>query len=300
MKNNQKGITLVALVVTIVILIILATVSMTMVLGNNGLINRARQAREMTIEEQQNENGIYGQGEDYINSYLSGKVISTSGETATSTPEETTTPTSGETTTPTPVVTTCEVGQEVIVGGENFYVIESSDESQSTVTLLAKYNLNQAGTLQVPNASQDDTKCVFSNNNYWTSTYNAYTDWSTKKLDINTISGEQSGDAIYKAKQYAILKNGTNGRLLTVEEFDILKGDILDILRGTANQQGTSTTRGLCYWFASASTKGNNYVYSIQGTVNLNVNPNFYYRNGDGNGVRPVITVSKSLVQLVQ
>ena len=43
---------------------------------------------------------------------------------------------------------------------EDFYVIEASDASTTTVTLLAKYNLNQAGTAQAPNASYDDTKCV--------------------------------------------------------------------------------------------------------------------------------------------
>ena len=70
MLKGQKGITLVALVVTIIILIILATVSISMVLGQNGLINRARQAREMTINEQDNENAIYGQAEDYVDNYI--------------------------------------------------------------------------------------------------------------------------------------------------------------------------------------------------------------------------------------
>ena len=41
LKNN-KGVTLIALVVTIVILIILAAVSMTMVLGNNGIFEQAK------------------------------------------------------------------------------------------------------------------------------------------------------------------------------------------------------------------------------------------------------------------
>ena len=45
MKKN-KGITLVALVVTIVVLLILAGVSINLVLGNNGIIARAKDAAD--------------------------------------------------------------------------------------------------------------------------------------------------------------------------------------------------------------------------------------------------------------
>ena len=44
-KNNENAITLVALVVTIIVLIILAGVSINLVLGNNGIITKAREAR---------------------------------------------------------------------------------------------------------------------------------------------------------------------------------------------------------------------------------------------------------------
>lgn len=47
LKNTkEKGITLIALVVTITVLIILATVSINTVLGDNGIIKRAQKARE--------------------------------------------------------------------------------------------------------------------------------------------------------------------------------------------------------------------------------------------------------------
>lgn len=45
--QENKGITLIALVVTIVVLIILATVSINAVLGQNGIIKKAKQAKEM-------------------------------------------------------------------------------------------------------------------------------------------------------------------------------------------------------------------------------------------------------------
>ena len=54
MKKN-KGITLVALVVTIVVLLILAGVSINLVLGNNGIIARAKEAETKSAEASQND-----------------------------------------------------------------------------------------------------------------------------------------------------------------------------------------------------------------------------------------------------
>ena len=64
MKNN-KGITLVALVVTIIVLIILAGVSINLILGDNGIITIARKAKENTelarVEEETQLNELYTQ-----------------------------------------------------------------------------------------------------------------------------------------------------------------------------------------------------------------------------------------------
>ena len=54
MKNN-KGITLVALVVTIVVLLILAGVSINLVLGNNGIIAKAKDAKTKSAEASEND-----------------------------------------------------------------------------------------------------------------------------------------------------------------------------------------------------------------------------------------------------
>ena len=59
MKNivnrRNSGITLIALVVTIVVLIILATVSINTVLGDNGIISRAQKARDSYSNSQKSE-----------------------------------------------------------------------------------------------------------------------------------------------------------------------------------------------------------------------------------------------------
>ncbi len=48
MKKNERGITLIALVVTIVVLLILAGVSISMLTGENGIITQAQDAKLAT------------------------------------------------------------------------------------------------------------------------------------------------------------------------------------------------------------------------------------------------------------
>ena len=55
MLKKQKGITLVALVVTIVVLLILAGVSINLVLGDNGIVKKAQEAKRKSGEASQND-----------------------------------------------------------------------------------------------------------------------------------------------------------------------------------------------------------------------------------------------------
>lgn len=50
MLKNQKGITLIALVITIIVLLILAGVSIAMLTGPNGLLTRAGNAKDDTLK----------------------------------------------------------------------------------------------------------------------------------------------------------------------------------------------------------------------------------------------------------
>ena len=90
LKNlkERNGITLVALVVTIVVLIILATITVTIVVGENGLINRAQQAKTMQESAKDKEEldtillayrldnetkKAQGEGEQTLKTYLEGE-----------------------------------------------------------------------------------------------------------------------------------------------------------------------------------------------------------------------------------
>lgn len=221
MKAN-KGITLVALVITIIILIILAGVSISLVMGDNGIATKARQGATNYQNATKEEMSL-------INTLLDNVGFDQTGGG------------SGGGGNPPATYAAYSIGQEVKVGEEEFYVLEASDSTQGTVTLFAKYNLNSAGTAQAKNERASNVAVAFSSEYYWEDAYTNYTDWSTKKLDINTVSGAVAGDAIYKAKQYAKTVSGDNnnnsGRLLTYEEAYNLNDSYGDMIWGPPETQ---------------------------------------------------------------
>ena len=70
MLKNQRGITLVALVITIVVLIILATVAISFAFGNNGLVNRAGDARDFYANDTKYTDQSIVNVQHYINDVL--------------------------------------------------------------------------------------------------------------------------------------------------------------------------------------------------------------------------------------
>ena len=68
--KEHKGITLIALVVSIIVLLILAGISINMLTGQNGILNRTREAKEKTLFSQQEENSILTSYEDQISNYV--------------------------------------------------------------------------------------------------------------------------------------------------------------------------------------------------------------------------------------
>ncbi len=70
MLKGQKGVTLVALVVTIIVLIILAGVSISMVIGNNGIATRAQEARDLQANAAVHENQSLANLEKFTNEQI--------------------------------------------------------------------------------------------------------------------------------------------------------------------------------------------------------------------------------------
>ena len=67
MLKNKKGITLIALVITIIVLLILAGVTIATLTGENGILSRAQEAKEKTEEAQVNEEEILNSYENLLN-----------------------------------------------------------------------------------------------------------------------------------------------------------------------------------------------------------------------------------------
>ena len=184
-------------------------------------------------------------------------------------------------------VPTKSIGDEVTVGGEQFYVLEW-DNNCDTVNLISKYNLNTAGTAQ-QNAAYGTTGCIFSSASYWTSGY------TSSPFNLNDFIGYTATDAIGKAKSYGRSKGAVSSRLLSYEEANALKAKessnskIKTMYRGTAN-----TANGyLCYWLGSAYSAS--IVWRVFGNSGRLSN-DYYYSNSIYCGVRPVITILKSKI----
>ena len=82
LKRNEKGITLIALVITIIVLLILAGVTISMLTGENGILTQAQRAKEETEEAQANEENILNSYEDYLSQATNGGFVESKGVNA--------------------------------------------------------------------------------------------------------------------------------------------------------------------------------------------------------------------------
>ena len=73
MIKRQNGVTLLVLVITIIIIIILATITMNMAFGDNGLVEKAEQAKNMTEEAEKKEQEQLTNTVAYLNEIIYGE-----------------------------------------------------------------------------------------------------------------------------------------------------------------------------------------------------------------------------------
>ena len=73
-RRKQKGITLIALVITVIVLLILAGVSIATLTGNNGILTRANEAKEKSKEAEKQENKMFGTYETTIGNIVDGTI----------------------------------------------------------------------------------------------------------------------------------------------------------------------------------------------------------------------------------
>ena len=247
--KTQKGITLVALIITIVVLLILAVVAITAI-QNEGILGHANNAATQFNQKQEEENGILNGYEGLLNNYTGN---------------------SGSIT-----YKAYDIGDEVSIGSESFYVIEASDESKDKVLLLTKECIIADKEDENYLTQSSSTSGVeFSSTNYWED------DFTSSPYDlVETGVPDSSHYAAYTAYQYGVKLGGT-GRLMTYSEADALinTSDALeDIIYGEQT-----------FWLGSTNNTAN--VWVIYGSYG---DSDHCFYSDDTYGVRPVIEISKS------
>ena len=267
MKHNQKGITLIALIITIIVMLILVSVSITIAV-NNGLFKAAQSAAQNTTGARDNElvlanaqvNIVGEAGAQSIDAYVQG--LTGQGGTAAT-------------------YTAYSVGEEVTLGtganAETFYVIKDSDETESTVLLLTAKNVETTNFTQSASANnvEFDVGEWDSNSKNW---YKPGTETPVTNVYANaSISGLV---ASYKTA----LKTRTgitveSARLMLKDEATSLQSGHTDILYATN------------YWLGSPSE---NFAYGAWDVDGEDEHLSGSHVYGGFYGLRPVIEVSKS------
>ncbi len=156
-----------------------------------------------------------------------------------------------------------EIGDTVTVGGEQFYVLEW-DNNSDTVDLISKYNLNKEGTVQ-QNATYSTTACAFSSTNYWSSSF------TSSPFNLNDFIGFKETDALGKAKSYGRSKGAVSSRLLSYEEANAMQRKASSNTKILTMIWGKESTDGyLRYWLGSGSNASGVWdVYGGRSTLGI-------------------------------
>ena len=304
--KNEKGITLVALVITIIVLLILAGVTLSMVMGESGIFGKANSAKEKTQLSNAEETIKLAVLENKVNS-VSGDVALTNDqlkeEIAKKLTEQGYTVSGSKVTyyedktidiedylekESTSKITwtwadtdnsgTKNVGDVVTDStGEKFYIMSTEGDKYA---LLAEKNIDTTTMKQSDSANI----IAFSSTNYWSSI-----EGITYPYNLNNTATSTDTDAIAIAKAYGTAK-GVEGRLMTVEEVVALGGD----KEKYSTMNCPSWINLSAFWLGSASEADS--AWSVYGYYGYSLGYN-NFSNTNNWGVRPVIEISKDLIK---
>ena len=171
-RQENKGITLIALVVTIVVLIILATVSILAVFGDNGIIKKSQEAKDLYGEEKRTESNSLDHYADYIGNYLEKKeeskeegiTATVDGKTVTITKDNVATYLGRVVTNYVPTATTVAVGTNVYAVSNNYrlyYVDFEKKYNKDEVSVFLKADCtNNRYALPVTDTTSSDASNI--------------------------------------------------------------------------------------------------------------------------------------------
>lgn len=141
--KTESGITLIALVITIIILLILATVSIALITGDNGILNTARDAQTQTIQGVEKEQIGLAYNAVVTNQYATAKYDATKGIKAAELQEQLTNQQAGATATDD---TTVGVIRIAFTDSKNVYKLDSKKGTIEGPITLVDVDTNTTNT----------------------------------------------------------------------------------------------------------------------------------------------------------
>ena len=317
MKNN-KGVTLIALIITIIVLLILAGIGITMVAGPNGILSRAQEAKTTTAEKAAREK---------VDLSISGAIAKSNyGELTIKNLKEEVEKYGGE-------ITGNEFPVTVIIDGKEYVVSSNGKVSKDTLASLKISNANIGDYIDLGNdvINTDATKEVTTDD--WRI---LYVDETTNKVHViladylpnekipegNNISKkgysvwsknnrDELLDYLKDTTKWSSLANGIIGAEVTggptgeilMNSYNTKNETNLDYTTGptldnadslyvphneTVIEDGQST---IAYWLASPHASHTNRVWYV--TCDGNVRHNLY--NYGYYGVRPIVCLPSEI-----
>lgn len=184
---------------------------------------------------------------------------------------------------------TFKEGDEVSIGDEVFNVISTTD---TTVTMLAQKNISDSVPYKQTNIQ---VWTVFSETNGW-----EYTP-GPKEIDVQTWSGDVktilNNYVSYLNTEYEV---SVTGDLITLSQLGDLGCTVpSDYAYGSGgwtcvgSEYSDWLINGEYWWTRSAYSVSSDNVWIVNGVGS----PNYYSYTDDFSGVRPVITISKSVLE---
>lgn len=322
MKNYAKkslktsnGITLIALVITIIVLLILAGISISMLSGDNSILQKATEAKQTSERAEAKEQAqmdimayiadktvnhqdtslddskvkeILSDNKSYVKAANATSFITAKGEYEIPYSELYTandkTPTVSNITGidygTGKTATTIDVGEDFTIGSESFRVLSTDKNTQIVAVPHYNITLNTEEPVQITDgsASSHRTKFANSGNKYWTTGQDDI-DWTNEKCLIGPYV------QAYSDKLNAATGNTgkVSARLGRYSEFSSLPTAQI-----IPNQEA-----GGRYWLGSGTDGNENGIYYVNGIGNIDFDS--YYcgsMDSEPEGVRPVIVIN--------
>ena len=295
-NSHEQAITLIALVVTIVVLLILASVSISLVLGQNGLINNAKEAKNKTLEAEKTEGESLNTASDYIKQTVG---VTASGITVDDYGK---------------VVTNYQEGSNVweifYADDNNVYLITRNNVGSRTLEIATQENSGYNGTsdfdgsenfrIKYPAVQNGWLKAIYTKNEgiKYESNYNNMK--CVEYLLDSSIWNEK-----YKTERAEWAIGGPTMELLVASYSKYSKTEItIKEIEGTGYEntinEGLTIEKangvynhGFTYWLSCASNVNPNILNTVEykeGCVNSNA-----YNTGEF-GIRPVICLNSSVI----